>query len=89
MEESLKRWRYALERRGLKVRSKIECVWMKLQRVELRKVDEFKYLGVSEICNVYFRSGDTGKKMGSTAEGGRFEDVKIVIGSHLDEHYLK
>lgn len=82
-------WRYALERTGLKVRSKIECVWMKMQRVELRKVDEFKYLGVREICNVYFRGGDTDKKTGSTAGGGRFEDVKIVIGSHLDEHDLK
>eukprot|EP00064_Thunnus_orientalis_P000136 superscaffoldBa00000006_g136 len=55
VEESLEMWRYALERRGMKVSwSKMEymCVnWredsrmMRMQGVEVVKVDEFEYLG--------------------------------------------
>ncbi|KAI5628469.1 receptor tyrosine-protein kinase erbB-3 precursor [Silurus asotus] len=55
VEESLERWRYALERRGMKLsRSKTEymCVneregsgVVRLQGEELQKVEEFKYLG--------------------------------------------
>ena len=55
VERSLERWRYALERRGMKVsRSKTEymCVnergdgeTVELQGVEVPKVKEFKYLG--------------------------------------------
>ncbi len=54
METELERWRYALERRGLKVsRSKTECMCLnggdgetiRLQGVQMTKVDEFRYLG--------------------------------------------
>ncbi|MBN3290172.1 LORF2 protein, partial [Polypterus senegalus] len=55
VEETLERWRYALERKGMKVsRNKTEymCVneravrgMVRMQGVELVKVDEFKYLG--------------------------------------------
>ncbi|KAI5627956.1 hypothetical protein C0J50_3222 [Silurus asotus] len=55
VEKSLERWRYALERRGMKLnRSKTEymCVneregsgVMRLQGEELQKVEEFRYLG--------------------------------------------
>ena len=54
-EESLERWRNALERRGMRIsRDKIEYLCLngpatgssvKLQGAELAKVDEFKYLG--------------------------------------------
>lgn len=73
-------WRYALERTGLKVRSKIECVWMKMQRVELRKVDEFKYLGVREFCNVYFRGGDTDKKREAQLEVADLKMLRLSLG---------
>ena len=55
VEESLEQWRYALERRGMKVsRSKTEYMCLngredggtvQMQGVEVSKVDEFKYLG--------------------------------------------
>uniref|UniRef100_A0A3B4CLA2 ribonuclease H n=1 Tax=Pygocentrus nattereri TaxID=42514 RepID=A0A3B4CLA2_PYGNA len=55
VEENLERWRFALERRGMKVsRDKMEymCVnereaggKVKMQGVEVVKVDDFKYLG--------------------------------------------
>ena len=56
VEASLERWRYALERRGMKIsRTKTEylCVnegdgrtgVVRMQGVEVPKVDEFKYLG--------------------------------------------
>ncbi|KAK3543975.1 hypothetical protein QTP70_032735, partial [Hemibagrus guttatus] len=67
VEENLERWRFALERRGMKVSgSKTEymCVneregsgTVRLQGVEVKKVQEFKYLGstvqsngVLEVC---------------------------------------
>ena len=52
-EDNLERWRYALERRGMKVsRSKTEYMCLNgsgnekicLQKEELKKVNEFKYL---------------------------------------------
>ena len=60
-EANLARWRYALERRGMKVsRSKREymCVnekgdsgTVRLQGTEVVKVDEFKYLGSTVQSN--------------------------------------
>ncbi|KAG2458644.1 RTBS polymerase, partial [Polypterus senegalus] len=68
VEETLERWRYALERRGMKVsRNKTEymCVnerkvrgMMRMQGAELEKVDEFKYLGSTVQSN-----GDCGREV--------------------------
>ncbi|KAK3546717.1 hypothetical protein QTP70_033372, partial [Hemibagrus guttatus] len=67
VEENLERWRFALERRGMKVsRSKIEymCVneregsgTVRLQGEEVKKVQEFKYLGSTVHSN-----GECGKE---------------------------
>ncbi|KAK3572671.1 hypothetical protein QTP86_004033 [Hemibagrus guttatus] len=61
VEENLERWRFALERRGMKVsRSKTEymCVneregsgTVRLQGEEMKKVQEFKYLGSTVQSN--------------------------------------
>ncbi|KAK3560072.1 hypothetical protein QTP86_033795 [Hemibagrus guttatus] len=68
VEESLERWRFALERRGMKVsRSKTEymCVneregsgTVRLQGEEVKKVQEFKYLGSTVQSN-----GECGKEV--------------------------
>ncbi|KAK3572966.1 hypothetical protein QTP86_011819 [Hemibagrus guttatus] len=68
VEENLERWRFALERRGMKVsRSKTEymCVneregsgTVRLQREEVKKVQEFKYLGSTVQSN-----GESGKEV--------------------------
>ncbi|KAK3523534.1 hypothetical protein QTP70_001903 [Hemibagrus guttatus] len=67
VEENLERWRFALERRGMKVsRSKTEymCVneregsgTVRLQGEEVKKVQEFKYLGLTVQSN-----GECGKE---------------------------
>ncbi|KAK3539423.1 hypothetical protein QTP70_007669 [Hemibagrus guttatus] len=67
VEENLERWRFALERRGMKAsRSKAEymCVneregsrTVRLQGEEVKKVQEFKYLGSTVQSN-----GQCGKK---------------------------
>ncbi|KAK3563885.1 hypothetical protein QTP86_004825 [Hemibagrus guttatus] len=72
VEENLERWRFALERRGMKVsRSKTEymCVnerdgsgTVRLQGEEVKKVQEFKYLGSTVQSN-----GECGKE--KEAEG--------------------
>ncbi|KAK3507716.1 hypothetical protein QTP70_034822 [Hemibagrus guttatus] len=64
VEENLERWRFALERRGMKVsRSKTEymCVneregsgTVRLQGEEVKKVQEFKYLGSTVQSNGEF-----------------------------------
>ncbi|KAK3569495.1 hypothetical protein QTP86_031482 [Hemibagrus guttatus] len=68
VEENLERWRFALERRGMKVsRSKTEymCVneregsgTVRLQGEEVKKVQEFKYLGSTVQSN-----GECGKEV--------------------------
>ncbi|KAK3517708.1 hypothetical protein QTP70_015857 [Hemibagrus guttatus] len=68
VEESLERWRFALERRGMKVnRSKTEymCVneregsgTVRLQGEDVKKVQEFKYLGSTVQSN-----GECGKEV--------------------------
>ncbi|KAK3517235.1 hypothetical protein QTP70_001249, partial [Hemibagrus guttatus] len=68
VEENLERWRFSLERRGMKVsRSKTEymCVneregsgTVRLQGEEVKKVQEFKYLGSTVQSN-----GECGKEV--------------------------
>ncbi|KAK3574385.1 hypothetical protein QTP86_006574 [Hemibagrus guttatus] len=68
VEENLERWRFALERRGMKVsRSKTEymCVneregsgTVRLQGEEVKKVQDFKYLGSTVQSN-----GECGKEV--------------------------
>ncbi|KAK3532699.1 hypothetical protein QTP86_028068 [Hemibagrus guttatus] len=75
VEESLERWRFALERRGMKVsRSKTEymCVneregsgTVRLQGEEVKKVQEFKYLGSTVHSN-----GECGKEVKKRVQAG-------------------
>ncbi|KAJ8333822.1 hypothetical protein SKAU_G00411410 [Synaphobranchus kaupii] len=74
VEDSLEKWRYALERRGMKVsRSKTEymCVngredgGVRMQGVEVAKVDEFKYLGSTVQSN-----GDCDKEVKKRVQAG-------------------
>ncbi|KAK3519671.1 hypothetical protein QTP86_005328 [Hemibagrus guttatus] len=84
VEENLERWRFALERGGMKVsRSKTEymCVneregsgTVRLQDEEVKKVQEFKYLGSTVQSN-----GECGKEVGCELE------EKERFWSELDE----
>ncbi|KAK3544418.1 hypothetical protein QTP86_011156 [Hemibagrus guttatus] len=75
VEENLERWRFALERRGMKVsRSKTEymCVneregsgTVRLQGEEVKKVQEFKYLG-----STVQSSGECGKEVKKRVQAG-------------------
>ncbi|KAK3515072.1 hypothetical protein QTP70_006038 [Hemibagrus guttatus] len=75
VEESLERWRFALERRGMKVsRSKTEymCVneregsgAVRLQGEEVKKVQEFKHLGSTVQSN-----GECGKEVKKRVQAG-------------------
>ena len=75
VEENLEKWRYALERRGMRVsRSKTEymCVngrddggGVKMQGVEVPKVEEFKYLG-----STVQSSGDCGREVKKRVQAG-------------------
>ncbi|KAK3514247.1 hypothetical protein QTP70_011840 [Hemibagrus guttatus] len=75
VEENLERWRFALERRGMKVsRSKTEymCVneregsgTVRLQGEEVKKVQEFKYLGSTVQSN-----GEYGKEVKKRVQAG-------------------
>ncbi|KAK3562709.1 hypothetical protein QTP86_005673 [Hemibagrus guttatus] len=75
VEENLERWRFALERRGMKVsRSKTEYVCMneregsgtvRLQGEEVKKVQEFKYLGSTVQSN-----GECGKEVKKQVQAG-------------------
>ncbi|KAK3575651.1 hypothetical protein QTP86_031603, partial [Hemibagrus guttatus] len=75
VEESLERWRFALERRGMKVsHSKTEymCVneregsgTVRLQGEEVKKVQEFKYLGLTVQSN-----GECGKEVKKRVQAG-------------------
>ncbi|KAK3521097.1 hypothetical protein QTP86_016197 [Hemibagrus guttatus] len=87
VEENLERWRFALERRGMKVsRSKTEymCVneregsgTVRLQGEEVKKVQEFKYLGSTVQSN-----GECGKR-GKEARASRLEWVEKGVGSSV------
>ncbi|KAK3554509.1 hypothetical protein QTP70_024412 [Hemibagrus guttatus] len=75
VEENLERWRFALERRGMKVsRSKTEymCVneregsgTVRLQGEEVKKLQEFKYLGSTVQSN-----GECGKEVKKRVQAG-------------------
>ncbi|KAK3511868.1 hypothetical protein QTP70_027470 [Hemibagrus guttatus] len=75
VEENLERWRFAMERRGMKVsRSKTEymCVneregsgTVRLQGEEVKKVQEFKYLGSTVQSN-----GECGKEIKKRVQAG-------------------
>ncbi|KAK3552267.1 hypothetical protein QTP86_006076 [Hemibagrus guttatus] len=75
VEENLERWRFALERRGMKVsRSKTEymCVneregsgTVRLQGEEVKNVQEFKYLGSTVQSN-----GECGKEVKKRVQAG-------------------
>ncbi|KAK3524342.1 hypothetical protein QTP70_028051 [Hemibagrus guttatus] len=75
VEENLERWRFVLERRGMKVsRSKTEymCVneregsgTVRLQGEEVKKVQEFKYLGSTVQSN-----GECGKEVAAKVLAG-------------------
>ncbi|KAK3573123.1 hypothetical protein QTP86_014136 [Hemibagrus guttatus] len=75
VEENLERWRFALERRGMKVsRSKTEymCVneregsgTVRLQGEEVKKVQEFKYSGSTVRSN-----GEYGKEVKKRVQAG-------------------
>ncbi|KAK3511140.1 hypothetical protein QTP70_032093 [Hemibagrus guttatus] len=75
VEENLERWRFALERRGMKVsRSKTEymCVneregsgTVRLQGEEVKKAQEFKYLGSTVQSN-----GECGKEVKKRVQAG-------------------
>ncbi|KAK3524731.1 hypothetical protein QTP86_001890 [Hemibagrus guttatus] len=75
VEENLERWRFALERRGMKVsRSKTEymCVneregsgTVRLQGEEVKKVQEFMYLGSTVQSN-----GECGKEVKKRVQAG-------------------
>ncbi|KAK3544010.1 hypothetical protein QTP70_033140, partial [Hemibagrus guttatus] len=75
VEENLERWRFALERRGMKVsRSKTEymCVneregsgTVRLQGEEVKKVQEFKYLG-----STFQSNGECGKEVKKRVQAG-------------------
>ncbi|KAK3551898.1 hypothetical protein QTP70_031558 [Hemibagrus guttatus] len=78
VEENLERWRFALERRGMKVsRGKTEymCVneregsgTVRLQGEEVKKVQEFKYLGSTVQSN-----GECGKELKVVAIDGNLQ----------------
>ncbi|KAK3549360.1 hypothetical protein QTP70_034599, partial [Hemibagrus guttatus] len=82
VEENLERWRFALERRGMKVSgSKTEymCVneregsgTVRLQGEEVKKVQEFKYLGSTVQSN-----GECGKEGILGFLAGRPQSVRI------------
>ncbi|MBN3293353.1 YSM6 protein, partial [Polypterus senegalus] len=75
VEETLERWRYALGRRGMKVsRNKTEymCVnerevsgMVRMEGVQLTKVDEFKYLG-----STVQSKGDCGREVKKRVKAG-------------------
>ncbi|KAK3541037.1 hypothetical protein QTP86_012356 [Hemibagrus guttatus] len=93
VEENLERWRFALERRGMKVsRSKTEymCVneregseTVRLQGEEVKKVQEFKYLGSTVQSN-----GECGKEVISRLIKFiiKFADDTVLVGLISDNN---
>ncbi|KAK3530930.1 hypothetical protein QTP70_006515 [Hemibagrus guttatus] len=89
VEENLERWRFALERRGMKVsRSKTEymCVneregsgKVRLQGEEVKKVQEFKYLGSTVQSN-----GECGKEVKKRVQAG-WNGWRKVLGVVCDQ----
>ncbi|KAK3555147.1 hypothetical protein QTP86_009990 [Hemibagrus guttatus] len=87
VEENLERWRFALERRGMKVsRSKTEymCVneregsgTVRLQGEEVKKVQEFKYLGSTVQSN-----GECGKECCSALDDCRSSAMAVNLSKN-------
>ena len=75
VEEKLESWRYALERRGMKVnRRKTECMCVnkkqvkgtvKMQGEDVAKVEDFKYLG-----STVQRNGECGREVKKRVQAG-------------------
>ena len=73
LEQKLESWRYALERRGMKVnRTEYMCVnerqvkgTMKMQGEEVAKVEDFKYLGSTVQSN-----GECGREVKKRVQAG-------------------
>ncbi|KAK3547216.1 hypothetical protein QTP86_017584 [Hemibagrus guttatus] len=96
VEENLERWRFALERRGMKVsRSKTEymCVneregsgTVRLQGEEVKKVQEFKYLGSTVQSN-----GECGKEVKKRVQAvwNRWRKVSGVLCENISENQGK
>ncbi|KAK3524918.1 hypothetical protein QTP86_011509 [Hemibagrus guttatus] len=92
VEENLERWRFTLERRGMKVsRSKTEymCVneregsgTVRLQGEEVKKVQEFKYLGSTVQSN-----GECGKEDRLTQEN-KYKMIKGPLSSPFVPFWL-
>ncbi|KAK3539360.1 hypothetical protein QTP70_003845 [Hemibagrus guttatus] len=84
VEENLERWRFALERRGMKVsRSKTEymCVneregngTVRLQGEEVKKIQEFKYLGSTIQSN-----GECGKEVKKRVQAGKGRELADMM----------
>ncbi|KAK3567446.1 hypothetical protein QTP86_020007 [Hemibagrus guttatus] len=89
VEENLERWRFVLERRGMKVsRSKTEymCVneregsgTVRLQGEEVKKVQEFKYLGSTVQSN-----GECGKEVKKRVQAGLPDFCKGLVSVHTE-----
>ncbi|KAK3557252.1 hypothetical protein QTP70_026097 [Hemibagrus guttatus] len=96
VEENLERWRFALERREMKVsRSKTEymCVneregsgTVRLQGEEVKKVQEFKYLGSTVQSN-----GECGKEVKKRvqAEVWQARDEDLNFHQHFDPELVR
>ncbi|KAK3546604.1 hypothetical protein QTP70_030475, partial [Hemibagrus guttatus] len=96
VEENLERWRFALERRGMKVsHSKTEymCVnkregsgTVRLQGEEVKKVQEFKYLGSTVQSN-----GECGKEVKKRVQADYVsaESAKAVVTIKPDKHVFR
>ncbi|KAK3564328.1 hypothetical protein QTP86_013250 [Hemibagrus guttatus] len=90
VEENLERWRFALERRGMKVsRSKTEymCVneregsgTVRLQGEEVKKVQEFKYLGSTVQSNGEYEKEIGGYKDVDAPDGAVVAQVVKALG---------
>ncbi|MED6237850.1 hypothetical protein ATANTOWER_024428 [Ataeniobius toweri] len=81
VEENLDRWRFTLQRRGMRVSwsKTFMCVnerepsgAMRLQGTEIKKVEDFKYLGSTVQCN-----GECGKE---ETYPSKVEKVQGVLG---------
>ncbi|MCJ8737953.1 hypothetical protein PDJAM_G00030010 [Pangasius djambal] len=92
VEENLERWRFALERRGMKVsRSKTEymCVneregsgTVRLQGEEVKKVQEFKYLG-----STVQRNGECEKEVKKRVQDGHGAARQEAMRKAKEEGY--
>ncbi|KAK3538516.1 hypothetical protein QTP86_006682 [Hemibagrus guttatus] len=94
VEENLERWRFALERRGMKVsHSKTEymCVneregsgTVRLQGEEVKKVQEFKYLGSTVQSN-----GECGKEVKKRVQAGDTMGCGVTKGGQFHKTHDK